>query len=249
MRRHLGKARYPALVVLAAIAIVLFVRLQLVDRSRADAAISLLLPTSSELTGALIRTGLDAEALAAAGLSASNVNTVVSNVYQHLIGVQNLLDLADGNIGDATRQAAALKRVIRSGRATQQQIDGHAVATAAIAQAGPQRGALLAGIFEAGTADLSQNRRNALSAIRANRRWKLPVEFLVVERSEAQWVELRDCLANERIAAGLDDEDPDDQAQAILADLRAQPQVAIAKANCDAGLDVITDTWEQACGM
>ena len=70
-----------------------------------------------------------------------------------------------------------------------------------------------------------------------------------MERSEAQWVELRDCLANERIAAALDDEEPDDQAQATLAELRAQPQVAIAKANCDAGLDVVTDAWEQACGI
>ncbi len=249
MRRHLGKARYPALVVLAAIAIVLFVRLQLVERSRASAAISLLLPTSSELIGALIRTGLDAEALAAAGLSAGNVNTVVANAYEHLIGVQPLLELADGAMADARRQTTSLKRVIQSGRATEQQINAYPVAKVALAQIRTERHALLGGIFEAATDDLGENHRAALSAIRANRNWKLPVEFLVVERTQAQWVHLRDCLANERIAAALDDEEPDDQVQATLAELRAQPQVAIAKANCDAGLDVITDTWEQACGM
>ncbi len=225
MRRQLGKARYPALVVLVAIAIVLFARMQLVERSRANAAISLMLPTSSELTGALIRTGLDAEALAAAGLSAGNVNTVVANAYEHLTGMQALLELADAAMADARGQTTALKRVIQSGRATEQQINAYPVATGALEQIRAERAALLAGIFEAATADLGQNHRNALSAIRANRNWDLPVEFLVVERSEAQWVHLRDCLANERIAAGLDDEDPDDQAQATLAELRAQPQV------------------------
>jgi len=249
MRRHLGKARYPALVVLAAIGIVLFARLQLVDRSRANAAMSLMLPTSSELTSALIRTGLDAETLAASGLSADNVNTVVANTYEHLIGVQPLLELADGTMADARRQTASLKRIIQSGRATDEQINAYPAASGALAQVRTERAALLAGVFEAATADLGQSHLSALAAIRANRHWDLPVEFLVVERTQAQWVELRDCLANERIAARLDDEVPDDQAQATLTELRAQPQVAIAKANCDSGLDVVTTAWEQACGM
>jgi len=160
-----------------------------------------------------------------------------------------MLELADGAMADARGQTAALKRVIQSGRATEEQVNAYPVATAALGQIRTERNTLLAGVFEAATADLGQNHRNALTAIRANRNWKLPVEFLVVERSEAQWVHLRDCLANERIAAGLDDEEPDDQAQAILAELRARPQVAVAKANCDASLDVVTNAWEQACGM
>ena len=249
MRKHLGKARYPALVVLVAVVMVLFWRTQLVDRTRAHAAVLPLLPTSSELATGLIRAGLDPEALAAAGLSPGNVTALVGDAYEHLIANQTALELADAAHAQARQQADQLKRVIQSGRASQEQIDAYPAATLEVSQIQTQRQLLLAGIFEAATADLSQSKRNTLAAIRANRDWKLPLEFLTVDRTEAQWVELRDCLANERIAAEIDDEEPDSQAQAVLAQLRGIPAVASARANFDANHAVVMTAWEQTVGQ
>ena len=98
------------------------------------------------------------------------------------------------------------------------------------------------------TAGLSENQRAALATIRRNRHWDLPLEFLVVDRAESEWVALRDCLANERIAAKLDDEEPDPVAQAVLGQLRSHPAVLVARGNLDGNLAVLTMVWQQAVG-
>ena len=71
------------------------------------------------------------------------------------------------------------------------------------------------------------------------------LEFLVVDRSEAEWIQLREGLANERVAAKLG-QAPDPIARAALAEFRSHPLVAAARANLDANLAVVTTAWEQA---
>jgi hypothetical protein len=248
MRKHLGKARYGAIAVLVAAAVFLFLQMKTINDNRARANMMLLLPTPQELAVALHRAGLGPEVLAAAGLGPGNIESVVGEAFQDIAEQPGALDLGDAALGDARRQCSELERIIQSGQATDEQIAAHPAAAAELAQAEAQCEGVLAGLFDAGTAGLSNAQRQKLSAIRANRRWDLPTEFLVVDRSEAQWVLLRDCLANERIAVQLG-EDPDPQAQQILAEGRSHPLVAAAKANLDANLDVVTSVWEQAIGQ
>jgi hypothetical protein len=243
MKKHLGKARYPLILLLTVAIVVLFVRIQSIRDTRA--ALFYPEPTPAQLATALVRAGLDPEALAAAGVAPSAVNTVISDVADHMTDNPGSLELADTAYAAARQERDQLKRVIQSGRATQEQINAYPGALGQLALAQTQRRSALDDIFSAGTATLSQSQRDTLAAIRDNADWDLPLEFLVIDRSEADWVQLRDYLANERVSAQLGD-DPDASAQAALTQLRSNPLVAAADANLDTNLTVVELAWEQA---
>ena len=245
MRKHLGKARYPAIILLAVALVVLFVQIRSAERAAARASLMALAPTATELSAALYRAGLDPEALTAAGVSPNATTTLVGDVFDQMLFNPGTLDLADSGFVGLKKQCDQLKRVIQSGQASAAQINAYSLARPALAQAKAQRQSVLSGLLEAGKADLSTSQQNALVAIHGNRSWDLPIEFLLVDRSEADWVVLRDCLANERIAAKIQ-EDADPDAQAVLAQARSHPAVAAAKANLDVNLAVVRGAWEQA---
>ena len=246
MKRHLGKARYPAILIVAIAVVAIFVRIQLFERSSALATISNLIPTPGELATALIRVGLDAGALTAAGASSSNIDLVIGNGLDHLMTESALLTQVDTEFAQSRRQCAQLKRIIQSGGATLDQISACSAAQAQLALARGARQELLDSLFDDATVGLNENQRNTLATIRSNRHWDLPLEFLVVDRAESEWVALRDCLANERISAEFDDEDPDPVAQAVLGQLRSHPAVVAANGNLDANLAVLTVVWQGA---
>ncbi len=82
-------------------------------------------------------------------------------------------------------------------------------------------------MFTALTASLTDAQRASLQTIRANRQWKVPAAYKLVERTPAQWVTLRDALADEAIAA-TKHHNLDRAVVAFLAGVRAQPAVANA---------------------
>ncbi len=245
MRKHLGKARYASILLLAVVAAILLFRLSFVNNGPRRAAAMFPAPTASDLAIGLIRAGLDPEALAAAALSSQQVNAAMTRVSQYLVDHQAELELADAARAQARIQCDGLRRVIQSGTATQEQVDAFPAAQASLAQAESQLNGLVNGVFDAATGGLPQAQRTTLATIRANRAWDLPVEFLVADGPEAQWVQLRDALANERISQDLD-ESPDPEAQAWLAQCRGNPLVASAEANLDANLASVTAAWNQA---
>jgi len=245
MKRHLGKARYPLILILTVAIVALFVRFHLADNGDAKASMFYPEPTPGELATALTRAGLDAEALAAAGVAPNAVATVVGNVAEHMTDNPGALELADTAYTAARRQRDQLKRTIQSGRASQEQLEAYPGAQGQFAQARAQRQAAIDDIFTAGTVSLSNSQRGTLTALRGHADWDLPLEFLVVDRSEADWVQIRDGLANERIAAKLD-EDPDANAQTALSQFRGNPMVTTARANIDANLAVVELAWQQA---
>lgn len=243
MAESLGKVRLPAIAVVLVLAIVLFVRLQTSRQPVASADV--LLPPEHMLAVTLHRAGLGPEALAATGLSASAVSAVVANVHEYLLAGGGPLVEADQAFATARAECAALKRVIQSGQASQEQVAAYPAAVAIREQSRTQREFLLNAAFEAGTASLAESQRATLTSIRDTRRWRLPTALLVVDRSEAEWVELRNCLANERIAAELL-EPPDPANQAVLAEARSQPLVSVAQVNLDTHLQWVTASWDEA---
>ena len=247
MKKHLGKARYPLILLLAVAVVAVFVRIQYVRNGEAKASMFYPEPTAAQLASALIRAGLDAESLTAAGVLPNAVATVVGDVADYMTEHPAALELADADYASARQERDQLKRTIQSGRATQEQVNAYPTAATGFAAAQAQRQDALDDISDAGTVSLSNSQRSALSAIRGNAGWDLPLEFLAVDRTEPQWVQLRDCLANERIAGRLD-EDPDADAQTALTQLRSNQQVATARANLDANLAVVELAWVQAAG-
>lgn len=248
MARVFKTGRYPAIIVLGIVIAVLFVKVHSIQQARARASMLLLVPTAHELAAAMLRIGLGPAQLTAAGGSPSTVATVVDDSLDDMIANPAVIELADAAFAGSKQQCDLLKRVIQSGQATSEQITTYAVARTQLSLADSQRHSVLTALLTSAAASLNASQQDTLAAIRGNRNWDLPIEFLTVDRTEAQWVQLREALANERISAKLGEE-PDPEAQALLLQLRGNPLVATAKANLDANLTVITVAWEQAIGV
>jgi hypothetical protein len=203
-------------------------------------------PSTAELKLALTRCGLDANSLTAAGLSSEDVSALVGDARQYMTEHPGALTAVDDTFASARQAAEALQHKIQSGQATEQEITSFPAAQSALTSATAARQGAVDAIFNAGTADLSEAEKDTLNRIRANKaQWELPLEYLASERSEPQWVALRDALANERIAIRRD-EDPDPAAATLLAQVRAEPAVANASANLTANLTAITTAWNVA---
>lgn len=201
--------------------------------------------STSAKQGALIRAGLDAEELAAAGLSAQQASTLVGHGESLLAGEPTRLSAADTAYSSARTAKDALERKIQSGLASPQEIASFSNATSAFASAEAERVAALASLFDAATAALSEGQRSVLSTIHANRERGLAPEFLTINRTEAEWLALRNALSNERIAARNGDE-PNAGCQSLLSAARSNATVAAAKSAHDANLAAIISAWNSA---
>ena len=193
------------------------------------------------------RTGLTPEALAAAGLGEAGTMSVGGAAQLANAGLVSSLRDLDHTVGPARNARDAAERKIQSGKASPEEIAAFPGLEQAFATASAARDTAVNGLFAAATEGLNSTQRATLTAIRANAHWKLPTEFLVVERTEAEWVELRAALANERIAA-RNEEAPNQQCQALLGTARANPAVAAAKTALDANLATVKQSWDTVTG-
>jgi len=204
-------------------------------------------PTPPDYKVLLLRAGLSPEALAAAGVQPAQVAGTVQSAVGAVSQAPDALGIADAAYAEARANTDRLKRKIQSGKAEEGDVQAYQTAKAALATATGQRETILNQVFDSATASLGDSRHQALLAIRANKVWNLPTEFLVVSRSEQEWVQLRDALANERIAPKVGEE-PDPTAQAQLAAWRAHASVAAAKTGLDSNLATIRAGWTEATG-
>ena len=195
----------------------------------------------------LLRSGLSPEALAAAGVQPGQIAGTVQSAVGAVSLAPDGLRLADAAYATARANTDRLKRKIQAGKAEEGDVQAYQTAKASLATATTQRETILTQVFDAATASLGESRRQTLLNIRANKSWSLPTEFLVVNRSQEEWVQLRDFLANERIAPKVGEE-PDPTAQAALAQWRANVSVAAAKTGLDTHLATIRTGWTQATG-
>lgn len=242
MRKHLGKARYAAVVGLVALATVLFFQAHNAQQARAR---SMLVPLAEGALGVgLIRAGLDPDALAASGVSPAQTPSIVQAVSDYLALNHLLLGAADANWADLQRQCSQLERTTQSGLASEEQVAAYPSLKAQRDLAAANRQGIVDAVFAVGSVDLSQTQRAMLTAIRANRSWDLPIEFLVMVQSEADRVQLRECLANERISTESG-EPADPEAQAFLAQCRGDLAVATATINFQTNLASVSAAWNE----
>ncbi len=200
----------------------------------------------------LIRAGLDPKSLAASGIVAEGVTPILQAAADQLNGNPTALPQADTARAAARVLSDQLLRTIQSGLASQDDVAAYQVALANFNAATAQRQAALDATFSAATANITAEARSTLTQIRANRAqdWSrdFSFEFLVITRQEAEWVMLRDCLANEHIAIKHPDLLSQDD-QALLTTWRADPSVSAAKAALDLNLDAVTAAWNTATGQ
>jgi hypothetical protein len=201
--------------------------------------------SASDLQVALLRAGLGAETLTAAGVSSQEVSTIVTNAKNELVAHPTRISEDDAAFASARASADALGRKIESGQASQQEIASYATATAALESAQSERAAALDAVFSAATVSLNQTQIGLLQKMQANRAWKMSTEFLTVDRTEAEWLGLRDALSNERIAAKYGNE-ANAGCQTLLSTARANQTVAAAKASMVANLATVSSAWDVA---
>jgi hypothetical protein len=200
----------------------------------------------SSLVTALYRAGLQPENLTAAGVSAESTTTLVGNVKAWLAQNASTLSSADSRLGSAVPAKESLWRKVQSGLGSHDDVASLDAAVTEYNAALAGQASTVSSMFDAGTASLSSDTKATLVLERTSQlAWGLPLQYLVKDRSEADWVALRDALDNERVSAKLG-EDPDPADQALLATVRADPAIAAAKTNLDTKLGAVTAAWEAA---
>jgi hypothetical protein len=208
-------------------------------------------PTAIEVSGIeklvmFNRAGLDVRSLAAAGVSPNSISASVLALDTYLSSHATTLSSADTAVATARKESDRLLRLIQSGNAGEQDVTDYQTQKNALATATTQQAAALDAIFEAATANLSQQQHTTLSAIRGNSaNEEVSVEFRTISRSKADWMQLRDDLAAERILAHQGEE-PFVPGQERLATARANETVAAAKTALDTNLASITTALASA---
>src|SRR5262245_8051939 len=199
-----------------------------------------------ELATALYRVGLQPENLTAAGVPSTLADDVVIGVKIWLAQNTKALGDADQAFFDAITKRDQLVRLVQSGLASPDEIADCQVAKTDFDTKDLARKALLDVVFDAGTAPIVSEQKTLLSRFRVNQAaWSVPLEYMVLDRPQEEWVQVRQALANERISARYG-EDPDPDDQAYLATVRADPAVSTAKVNLDTNLAAVKAAWEQA---
>ncbi len=201
----------------------------------------------TEVRTALMRCGLGAEALAAAGVSAQETSALVGAFEEAMAAQPGALTQKDAACAAARVSKEDLERTVASGLATQEQVAALVTAKTTLTSAIAARDQLLNAWFADATEHLSPSKVSTLTMLRTNAPHELPVEFLVKERGEAEWLAIRKALNNERICAKYGD-DPDPAKQAALAGWKADAPVAAAKSASTTGLAGVQEAWNAATG-
>ncbi len=201
-------------------------------------------PVSTEFAGVLLRVGLGADTLAAAGISGEQVTALVAAVHQGYSA--ETLASRDQAFIAAKQTHDRLRRTVTSGKGSPQDVAALRTAETTLASATAQRESYLTGLRTAGLATVSQGQRTLVTRIQANGSWRFPTPYLVKDRTEAQWVELRDLLAAREIHAREATIPFPAEAQSRLAAIDAESEIATAKVSLDGGMAAVQTAWNSA---
>jgi hypothetical protein len=192
----------------------------------------------------LLRLGLGAETLAAAGVSSAQTGALVQAVRGTFSA--ETLAARDAAFIAAKQSHDRLRRTVTSGKGSPEDVSALRAAETTLASATSQRDAALTALRSAGLATLSEGQRALVERALANASWRLAPQYLVKDRSEAQWVELRDLLD----AKGIHERDAGapypSELSSRLAAIDGESEIATAKVALDANLATVQTAWNAA---
>ncbi len=224
--------RHPASFLSFALLVMLVpLALRMIGPSKAASALS----SSDAVQVTVLRAGLAPTALAASGVSAADATIMVAKFKSAFESSASMLAEADAAFAKHRVATDQLRRKVHSGLASEAEVSALAQSAADLAAAGASREQILNDLAASATMHLTPPVQSTLQAIRQNAGWNAPTEFLVAERSQAEWVNLRDALSNERICAKYGDP-VNPTLSAFLNAARSEQAVAMAKASSDANL-------------
>ena len=203
---------------------------------------------SSVIAAPLIRAGLSAEVLSAVGVPSSQVSAVLLAAVKAWQADPTRLPDADKDYAGYRQKTDALRRKIRAGKASAQEIADYKTGMTDLAAAEAARVAALKALRDAACTELTAAQTKNLNQIHSNKAWdELPMEYRTVSQTEADWVKLRKALLNEKTCLKYD-EDPDPALASHLSTCKSDPTVAAAKASCDATLGSCKAAWDAYMG-
>ena len=202
-------------------------------------------PVNTAFAGVLVRVGLGADVLAASGIIQGQVSSLVAA----LEGQYNPATLA--SLDDAFIQAKQdhdrLRRKVTSGLGTQQDVAALRSAETALGNATSARDSRLAALRDAALATVAADKATLVRRIQTNRAaWSLPVQYSVKDRTEAQWVALRDAVDMKRASERDAEELLAEEHQSLLASVDAESEIAAAKVALDTNLASVQTAWNIA---
>lgn len=177
----------------------------------------------------LHRLGLTPEALTAAGLNTTETRSTLAAALAYQFGP---------DITSLTKQLnQARQQAVKPPRADQQGQTRVSVTHAELAL--KQR---LDHAFDFVTAGLLSDQKRTLGVIRANQSWGLPTKYLVVERTEKDWLKLRGALGTRRSLEKGGRSLPANVSQ-FLATVESDQAVTVAATRLEASLAATKEAW------
>jgi hypothetical protein len=194
-------------------------------------------PAESLVASTLVRCGLAAEILAAAGVDAVGAAGVRAAIVARLESHGSSLATATETLVAARAAHESLRRAIE-GAPTQSESAQVAQAAAALSSAEAALAVVVGSFVENAESAISSEKRALLAVIRGNLGRGIPEPYLVQAWSDEDIVALRDALAAERIAIKQEESVPSEVA-GYLAGVRGSAAIAAAIANTDANLAAV----------
>ena len=214
-------------------------------RSSATPLVSRLTPEPGELRMALAKAALTPDYIAAVGANAETTTVMVSAGRSYLTDHPGAISAPDGDFMAAQAEHDRLVRVVQQGQATESDTLALQTARATLVARRADLQNALGSFRSAAAAGFNESQTAALTVLRANAQWEVPMQYKVVNRPVAGWVALRNALANDRISR-RHGEDPDAQGQAIVGQANAEPATVTAAANLAANLAQVNAAYEAA---
>jgi len=206
-------------------------------------------PADSPLATLMIRLGLDAPALTAAGVTSGTVASVVSAVESELAQEPDAVADADAAFASARIAEDNLRRKIQSGRASSEEVASYPSIKAALESAEAARDAVLDGLFDAGCGVLTGPQSTLLAKVRDTRSTlsfrSLPVQYLCADLSEAELVDLRDALDGQKYWQSKGESVPQ-ETQDALSPFTQDEDASAAKLKLDTYLASVQSAWNTA---
>lgn len=202
-------------------------------------------PNPIDIKTALYRAGLDPAALAVCGVNSEATSAVVTGVETYFTKNPTALATADENYTSAKVSYDSLARKVASGLASEQEITNLASASTTLTTATAARTNGINAIVTSATANLNNTQKELLTRLAINRSWGLEDHLCTVDRTQAEWVALRDAIATKKINEKYGDSIDSATAQLITNEL-AKGTVSQAKTNCTTNLASVTSAFDSA---
>jgi hypothetical protein len=201
------------------------------------------LPSPAQTAIMLYSAGLAPDALAAAGVTASQTTDALLRVREQLPPLASQFDAAHNAYSAASIEHDRLERLVRSGKVTEQDIAALAAARTQLRAAAAQRDSAIEAFVQA--ADLGPEVTARLATLGDRRGADLPTHYRAATRPDPDWHALRQALASADIHARLGEDVPQPARAVVLAN-DSNPAVANALAGLQTNGPAVQAAWSQA---